>query len=459
LNETVSEVLCRDKAATVKPLSLPLNCSWVALGNAVDMVAQWGRVVVLLHLGGEVMIGTLALAFAVCAPVYAMASLGLRGAVATDAKHEYQFADYLALRLVTSMLALLVVAAIVLLSGYERETALLILLVGAGELFKAISDVFHALQQQNERMDRLAISLMIRGPSVVLVLALGVWWTGSLLWAVAGFPLVTLATLLIYDLPNGRRMIGALKSDALKSPSGRTLHPAGLKPRWDLRTLLRLAWLSAPLGVVVMIIALQVSVPRYMVNYYLGRHALGVFVSILYLGMVGGKVVSSIGESANPRLAKYFAAGDVAAYCRLLGKLIVLVVGLGLATVAGILLLGGPILALLYKAEFARHAGLAAYLMVAVAAGYLAHPLSIGLAAMRRFKTQMFTSGVGIALLLAASPIFVPRYGLRGMALAMLTSSMGAVIVRVIAIFWAIQRRRTEVSADLPVDEPARRAA
>jgi len=97
--------------------------------------------------------------------------------------------------------------------------------------------------------------------------------------------------------------------------------------------------------------------------------------------------------------------------------------------------------------------------MVAVAAGYLAHPLSIGLAAMRRFKTQMFTSGVGIALLLAASPIFVPRYGLRGMALAMLTSSMGAVIVRVIAIFWAIQRRRTEVSADLPVDEPARRAA
>jgi len=440
-------------------LSLPLNCSWIAAGGAVDTAAQWIRVVVLLHLGGETMIGALALAFAVCAPVYALASLGLRGAVATDARNEYQLGDYLALRLVTSLLALLVVGGIVWATGYDFSTALLILLVGAAEVFKAVSDVFHAFAQQNERMDRFAISLMIRGPLMVAVLALGVYWTGSLLWGVAALPLVAAGTLLLYDVPNGRRTLEALRSDAARTPGGRIPHASGLAPRWHPPTMLRLARLSMPLGVVITMLALQVSIPRYLISYHLGNHALGVFVSIYYLGMIGSRAAGAIGQSSGPRLARYFAAADTRAYSRLLGKLVALVAAVGMATVLGVLLLGGPILALIYKPHFAPYAELAVYLMAAAAVGYLAHPLGIALEAMRRFKTHMAIRAAGIAVLLAAAAVLIPAYGLKGAALAMILSSVAAVSGCACAVAWELRRCNAGRSAELPIAAALRRAA
>jgi len=442
-----------------KRLSLPLNCSWIAAGGAVDTASQWLRVVVLLHLGGETMVGALALAFAVCAPVYALTNLGLRGAVATDARNQYQLADYLALRLVTSLLALLVVGGIVWATQHDFSTALLILLVGAAELFKAVSDVFHALAQQNERMDRFAISLMIRGPLMVAVLALGVYATGSLLGAVAALPLVAAGTLLLYDVPNARRIIEALRSDAARTPGGRIPHASGLAPRWRLPTMLRLARLSMPLGVVITMLALQVSIPRYLISYHLGNHALGVFVSVFYLGMIGSRAAGAIGQSSGPRLARYFAAADIRAYSRLLGKLLALVAAVGIATVLGVALLGGPILALIYKPHFAAYAELAVYLMAAAAVGYLAHPLGIALEAMRRFKTHMAIRAAGIAVLLAAAAVLIPAYGLKGAALAMILSSATAVAGCAYAVAGALSRSNAGRRAELPISAPLSRAA
>ncbi len=162
------------------PLSLRGNFSWIAAGSAVEMACQWGVVVVLVRLGGLEMVGTLVLAFAVCVPVNALAQLGLRGAVVTDARREYRFGDYLALRLVTAAIALAVVGGIVLTTGCGREMAWIILAIGLGELLKSIRDIFNALMQQNERMDRIALSLMLRVPLRLGGLALCVWVTGNL---------------------------------------------------------------------------------------------------------------------------------------------------------------------------------------------------------------------------------------------------------------------------------------
>ncbi len=406
---------CRKEAALVKPFSLPSNISWIAVGNSVDAIAQWARIVVLLHLGGEVMVGALALAMAVCAPVYALAGLGLRGAAVTDARHEYQFGDYLALRLVTSVVAMLAVAMIVFATGCEPHTALLVMLVGLGELLKAISDVFHALQQQNERMDRFAISLMIRGPLMVAALTLGVWWTGSLLYGVAGLPLVAAAVLILYDVPSARRLV-------------RALHASGIAPRWRLPTMLRLAWLSCPLGVVIMMIALQTSVPRYLISSYFGNYELGVFAAIFCLGTVGAKAAGAICQSAGPRLAKYYAADNISAYSKLLGKLVAAAAVLGAAAVLVMMLFGGPILALIYKAQFARYAELAVYLTAAAAVGYLTHPLGIAIEAMRRFKIHMAVRAIGVAVLLAAAPVLIANYGLKGVAVAITLSNVSIVL-------------------------------
>lgn len=433
--------------AGVRPLSLHLNFSWIAAGSAVEMACQWGLVVVLAHVGNLEMIGTVVLAFAVCAPVNALAQLGLRGAVVTDARREYQFGDYLALRLVTAVLAFLIVAGIALTAGYGTETALIILVVGLGELFKSVSDIFHAVFQQHERMDRIAISLVIRGPLILALLALGVYATENLLWGIMALPLVAAVTLFAYDLPNGSRIVGALRAGGGESSQQATPHGAGWRPRWQLRTMLRLAWLTLPLGIVLMLIALNTSVPRYLIAHYLGKHALGVFVSIFYLAMVGTRVVAAIGQSAGPRLARYHAAGNRPAYCRLLGKLLGLVAGLGAAVVLLVALLGGPILGLLYDADYTPYLDLAVYLMAAAAVMYLTIPLGIAVEAMRRFKTHMLIRTAGLLVLLLLLPRLIQAHDLQGAAVAMLISSACAVLGCAGVILWAVRPGGTNLGA------------
>ncbi|NQU23959.1 MAG: oligosaccharide flippase family protein [Candidatus Nealsonbacteria bacterium] len=392
------------------PLSLRSNFSWIATGNAVAALSQWGMIIVLAHLGGPAMIGQVVLAFAVCAPVAALSQLGLRTAVVTDAKGEFRFGDYLALRLITSIGSLVIVSGIAVVVGFRLETALIIIVVSVGETFSSVSDIFYAILQRHERMDRIAISRMIRAPLMLVLLAAGVLGTGNVVWAVVGLPVAAAVALFAYDLPGGASVLRA-------SGVGR------LRPCWNTSTLLRLAWISLPLGVILAMAALATAVPRYYVGHYLGESALGIFASIVYLAVVGAKVVTAIGQSAAPRMAKHYAAGDMAAYLRLLGKLTAVVGGVGAVAVLVVAVAGRPLLAVIYGSEFGAYAELAVYLTVAGAVGYLGAPLSVALEATRRFKTHMVIRCAAILVLVGLLPWLTVQHGLKGAAVAMLAGS------------------------------------
>src|SRR5262245_40326613 len=97
--------------------------------------------VVLAKLGSPEMVGRFALGLAITAPVMMLTNLQLRAVQATDARRAYLFRHYLGLRLATTPLALLIILAIVIVSGYHGETALVILAIGVAKAFEAISDV------------------------------------------------------------------------------------------------------------------------------------------------------------------------------------------------------------------------------------------------------------------------------------------------------------------------------
>ncbi len=167
--------------------------------------------VVLAKLGTPEMVGQFALGLAITAPVVMFASLELRGIQATDAKREYLFGDYLGLRLITTVLAVLVIMGIVLVSGYRLETALIVFMIGLAKAFEAVSDVFYGLLQQRERMDRIAKSMIIKGPLSLVMMGIGVYLTGSVLGGVIGLVLVWALLLFIYDIRSGLLILNSVK--------------------------------------------------------------------------------------------------------------------------------------------------------------------------------------------------------------------------------------------------------
>jgi len=457
----------RVHAAVQSPsaLSPRRNFAWVVTGNAVAAMSRWGILVVLARLGSVEMIGQVLLALAICAPAATFSLLGLRGLLITDTHGQYQFGDYLGLRLIGVAASCLVVWTIAGLGGYEPVVAAMIAVAAVGATFESIGEIFHGLFQLHERMDRIGVALMLRGPLMLGLLGLGVLATGSALGGVAGIALAQAMELFLWDLPMGKRILAGIAGETRRcrqfctpevlqagsanvcgvkgdSPISvgmeiRTVAQA-IRPRWEFHTLRRLAWLSVPLTVVATLLAFYPNLPRYAVAHALGDAGLGIFGPLAALGTLSHMVVIAICQSCTPRLARHYADGRTAEFTGLLGKSLLAVLCLDGAMLVTIALAGGPILRILYGDAFAPYANLAFWLSVATALFHLHVPLSRAVQAMHRFKTHMIATIAGTATLVLALPSFVGGHGLYGASAAMILAAMVLLVSHAAAVIWLL---------------------
>ena len=406
-------------------------------GNGVYAACQWGMLVVLTQIGSPEMVGQFALGLAVTAPVILLSDLQLRTVLATDVKRQYKFGDYLGLKLITTALALLFIAGIVLLLGYTRQTALVVLSVGIAKAIESISYVFYGLLQQHEQMDRIGKSIMIKGLLSLLALGVVVYQTSSVFWGVVGLCGIWAAILVSYDIRSGTWIVESIlnQNKTLHGPNKQKL---SLRPRWERKTLLSLTRLALPLGLVTGLIALIPSIPRYFVDQYWGAYELGIFAAIAYFERAGAIAVNALGQSAIPRLAKYFALGDRYLFRKLLLKLM----GIGaLFSTAGILtalLAGKKILTFIYQPEYARQD---VFVLVMVAAGitYISSFFGYALTAARYFKIQILLFALSASSVALACMWLIPSEGLRGAAKAMIVAPIvwgsGCLVVIIYLLF------------------------
>jgi O-antigen/teichoic acid export membrane protein len=425
----------------LKPLTLRHNFSWTFVGNAIYAACQWGMLVVLAKFGSREMVGQFTLGLAVTAPVVMLTNLQLRGVQATDAKQEYLFSDYLSLRLIGTGLALVLIGGIIISAGYRWQTLVVILAIALAKAFESISDIFYGLFQQQERMDRVAISMMIKGPLSLLLLGIGVYLTHSAIGGGIGLAIAWAIVLLGYDIRTGASMLHPSPWISIQNLTSKIQHP--LLPRWQWKTLRKLVWLSMPLGLVMMLISLNSNIPQYLIEKYWGEGELGVFAAIAYLMVAGNMVVGALGQSASPRLAKYYAAGNATAFCRLLSQLGAIGAVLGCTAVAIAQVAGREILTLFYRPEYGERADLFVWLMVAGGIGYVASFLGYGITAARYFRIQIPIFGAVTATCAIACLWLIPIWGLKGAAIALILAVIVQILLSLGAIVYALQKIRT----------------
>ncbi len=414
-------------------LRLRVNFSWTLVGNVTNAAAWFAMTIVLAKLGSPEDVGQFALGLAVTAPIFMFASLRLRDVQATDTRQEYQFGDYFAMRLITTALAFLAVVGIVAFSDFGWEVSLVVMATALSKAVEAIGDAFYGLFMQQERLDRIAKSLMIKGPLSLLGLGLGFYLTGSVFWGVIGLATARALIVLGYDIRNASLSLG--QSSA---PIVRLIPKDFPSPRWNTAILTRLAWLTLPLGLVTMLISFNGNIPRYFIEEHLGVHLLGIFAAITALQKAAPTVVQALGRSASPRLAKYYAAENVRAFRRLTLQLVGIGVLLGGAGVLVALVAGRQVLTLLYGEEYALP-GLFTLVMVDAGLDYVSTMLLFSITAARYLKVQLpLYLGTSTTVVLACFWL-IPSAGLEGAAVA---SIIGETVrlAGTLAVVWHAQR-------------------
>jgi O-antigen/teichoic acid export membrane protein len=389
--------------------------------------------VVIAKLRDPESVGAFALALAVTAPISLFLDLRLRALEATDATEQFAFHDYLGLRVITASLSLCTCALVSLFPAH-REHAQLILAVALFKCFESISDVLYGLMQKHERMDLIALSLSLKGIGPLLVVTLLLKAGASLVTAALSIAAVWACLLLIVDLHNTRFLLR--RSGSLFWPSS------------NIRSLLhssrRLARLALPLGVVAVVSSLYITVPRYVIQGYLGSKQLGYFAAVSYLTVVMARVVVALGEAVLPRLGQLYVSRGPG-FTRLLARFGGLVLSVTLGAVGASALLGREFLTLLYRPEYAPYSGLLVWVMAASAVDCVGYSIGHGLVVARYLKTHMLIA-LATAISTTCGCLFlVPAVGLRGAAWGL---GIGALVQLVGSVYASLRVTRTRGVAD-----------
>lgn len=408
-------------AGTPKLPSLRRQFAWTLTGNAVYAACQWAILAVIARMSDVRAVGQFALGLAVTAPVFLLAGMQLRGVQATDASAQFRFRDYLTVRIVGMLTGLAVSAALIWQSGYDSATSAVVMLVGLTKAIEGVSDACYGALQQHERMDAISRSLMIRGALSVTAIAVVLWRGNTLAYAVAAMGAAWLTVALLHDLP----AVAALDRNS-ESP----------EPWPQAARLRRIIVLAFPLGIVLALISLRTNIPRYFLERSAGTSDLGVYAALSSLVIAGNLVISALGQSATPRLAKYHFQGNRSAFRRLVWILVAIGAAVGVCGFVGAWAVGRPLLCVLFGATYAQHVPLLLLLMLAGAFAYVASFLGFALTATRQFNAQLPLFGVSAGLCFLASVAFVPRYGLFGAAAAWLV----AVIFEMVAAGTLLRR-------------------
>jgi len=396
------------------PASLRSNFVWTFAGNAVYAAGQWAILSLFAKLGGGEMLGQYALALAVTAPVVMFSHLNLRAVLATDVAHEHPFGDYLMVRAGATLLGLAAIAVLARFSG-SATMATVVLAAGIAQSAENVSDIFYGALQRAERMDRIARSMMARAVLSAAAVGAALWLTRSIVLAVTALAIARVATMLAIDARTGEKLSYT-----------------------NLRNQLSIGRTALPLGLVLMLVTLNTNLPRYAIEERLGTRALGAFAAVASFLTAGNTVINALGQSATPRLARYFEEGGRAHFRGLSLRLMAMAIGLGAAGAAAAALLGAPLLRLLYRAEFAQYAGLLTAVMGAAIPIYVASVLGYVITSARAFDSQLPLFCVVAASCAAASAVLVPRFGLAGapMALAVAACVQGGGEVVILHRAW-----------------------
>jgi O-antigen/teichoic acid export membrane protein len=383
--------------------SLRVNFSWTMMGNLLYAGSQWGILVLLARLGNPEAVGQFSLGLAITAPIMLFAGLSLRSVQATDARRLFDFADYAGMRALTTIAAVFLIFGISAV-GYRGETALTIAAFALTKGVESLSDVVYGLWQQQERMDLVAQSLILRGLLSLVATAICFAVFHSVWIAVCGIAAAWALVFAAFDLRLAVRVAGSWQS---------------VLPRLSAPLMKQLVRLSLPLGIVTMLVSFNTNIPRYVISQMQGVRELGVFSALGYILIAGTVIVNALGQSATPRLALYASQGRNREFRTLSNRLLLIGTALGACGVLAALAFGRQIITLLYGRDYAQNSRLFLWLMIAAALSYMASFAGYSLTAARHFRVQMPLFGFITILTFVLCLVLVKADGPTGAAKAL----------------------------------------
>ena len=207
----------------------------------------------------------------------------------------------------------------------------------------------------------------MRGILSLVFFGVLLFYTKSLINAIIAYILVWLFVFLFYECKQ-------LKTSFFSKP--------------DKNHMILLLKLGLPLGFVLFLISINSNVQKYILSYYLDVTNVGYFSAIAYLTIVGNILINGIGQAVSPRIARLLAGKQVMELKKLLSKLNLLALIVGIVGIILSELLGAQILTLFYNDDYAQFTYLLVLIVISAMFNFMSTFTGYALTAARIVKAQ-----------------------------------------------------------------------
>jgi O-antigen/teichoic acid export membrane protein len=319
------------------------SAGWITLSVLLGAAVQWAIVLVIARVQGPVGIGQYTLAQSYVIPISYLAWMSLRQHLLVEADDRNGMKPYLLLRAIVPLGLYAVVGASIVLLYQDRRIGTITAAVFVAKYVEGFGDLAAGIFQRKGRAGTMALFAAVRAIASIVAFIAAFIWLGQLELALVIMAVVALATTMLLDYPVVLR-----------------IWPVDSQHEDD-ETLLakayRLGATCLPLGGAAIVVSINASIPRLLVDHFNGAHELGYFAAVSHFVVMGGLIVAALAQSMLPALSKDFAS-DRSAFWRLLlvANLVVFAICVIAAGVAA--LIGGKMLGAVYGPTFAGSAGL-----------------------------------------------------------------------------------------------------
>ena len=352
-------------------------------------------------------VGKFTLSLTTSQVLYAIGLFGLNDQQMTDYGHRYAFADYLRVKIFSTVLAAVACAVFLLVFRPDSQTTLYTVLLTGFMLVNAVAELYQSLYFQNNRLDLSGKSLFFRYLASTAAFAVIIFWKRSIFYAI----LIMLVVNLAFSVWWSRYVRYFQRKEVSEKEAGRRLLKEG--------TVLCLCLLGS---------LLLINAPRYLLRYYYDDTLQGIY-SLLFMPTYAVSLAAQF--LFKPFLFSYKEAMGQSRqhFWSLLKKHLLIIAGLALVAGAGAWLLGPFALRLLFGQDISAYRNwMFAFLL---SGGILAsNQLLYYLMILAEKRTAILSGYVAaIAVMLASGVFFIPRFEIGGVWICF-TAGQAVLIVK-----------------------------
>lgn len=358
------------------------------------------------------MVGKFALASAIVTPVIIFSQMNLRHSLVTDIKQDYHFLDCLYSRLIFTLIALVVILLIAWISQDSTEMLVITAIMGLAKGIESISDIFHARFQQAERMDFIAVSLILKGCINIIFFAALAWVFRDLFWPMLSMAVIWGIILCAYDIPKYKKISKPSESYS-----------------WKKGVFARLFRTTLPLSLNSLFGSLSSNVPRYLLEFFGSKESIGMFtIATAPLNFIT-LLQTSLMQTVLHRLAVYYQKNDHENFEKLSHKTLLILLSISGGFTLLFVFAGRQIIELLFSSEYVSVAPVLVIMSISTIftalAIYFVFPILVG----RRFKEFATASLTLLCSQFVISLYLIKHYGVIGAGIAELAKTILSIFI------------------------------